>query len=265
MPADVVGLLFIITFYFYAILSHCYSCWMKIKAIMHFPLILVSPARAENVGAAARAMKTMGFDTLRIVNSEAHLDPAARRVAHGAGDILDNATHWDSLAAALHDIDFSVATTARSRARFHYYATPQQLLPLLEEKQQWVNSMALVFGREDTGLTNEELALVDVLTGIPMAADYPSLNLGQAVMVYCYQLSTLRQVSARPEVAADVHQLAALRQRCDALLERLAVSDDRKLADWLTQRLGLLAQRDSAMLHRLLHDIEKNLTDKNAD
>ncbi len=50
--------------------------------------------------------------------------------------------------------------------RFHYYATPQQLLPLLEEKAQWMNHTALVFGREDAGLTNEELALADVLTGV---------------------------------------------------------------------------------------------------
>jgi tRNA/rRNA methyltransferase len=50
-----------------------------------------------------------------------------------------------------------------------------------------------VFGREDSGLTNEELELADVLTGVPMVADYPSLNLGQAVMVYCYQLASLMQ------------------------------------------------------------------------
>nr|WP_024966997.1 tRNA/rRNA methyltransferase [Pantoea sp. IMH] len=226
---------------------------------MRFPFILVSPARAENVGAAARAMKTMGFDELRIVNSQVWQEPAARRVAHGAGDILDNVTHWDSLDAALHDVDFSIATTARSRAKFRYYATPQQVEALLEEKQQWVKCVALVFGREDTGLTNDELDRVDVLTGIPMAADYPSLNLGQAVMVYSYQLAAFRQVSARTEAPADVQQLAALRQRCDRLLHRLSVSDDHKLADWLTQRIGLLAQRDSAMLHRLLADIEKKL------
>lgn len=128
---------------------------------------------------------------------------------------------------------------------------------LLEEKQQWVQSAALVFGREDTGLTNEELALVDVLTGIPMAADYPSLNLGQAVMVYCYQLSALRQVSAIKEAPADAQQLDALRQRLDRLLVSLEVSEDSKLVDWLAQRLGLLEQRDNAMLHRLLHDVEK--------
>ena len=107
---------------------------------------------------------------------------------------------------------------------------------------------ALVFGREDSGLTNEELALADVLTGVPMVADYPSLNLGQAVMVYCYQLATLIQQPAKSDATADQHQLQALRERA------------MKLVDWLQQRLGLLEQRDTAMLHRLLHDIEKNIT-----
>ena len=163
---------------------------------MRLTIILVGPARAENVGAAARAMKTMGFRELRIVDSEAHLAPPARWVAHGSGDILDGITTYPTLAEALHDVDFTVATTARSRARFHYYATPQQLLPLLEEKAQWMNHTALVFGREDAGLTNEELALADVLTGVPMAADYPSLNLGQSVMV-C-RACCARSMSARP-------------------------------------------------------------------
>lgn len=226
---------------------------------MRFPLILVSPARPENIGAAARAMKTMGFSELRIVESDAWREPATRIVAHGAGEIIDNIQHYSSLSAALADIDFSVATTARSRARFRYYATPQQVETVLREKQQWVNSMALVFGREDSGLTNEELEQVDLLTGIPMANDYPSLNLGQAVMVYCYQLASLRAVAPAPAAPADSQQLEALRQRLAALLTRLNVADDEKLADWLQQRIGLLEQRDSAMLHRLLHDIEKNL------
>lgn len=231
---------------------------------MHFPLILVSPARPENIGAAARAMKTMGFTQLRIVASDAWQDPAARRVAHGAGEILDTVQTFDTLEQALADIDFSVATTARSRAKFRYYATPQQVETLLQEKRQWVNSMALVFGREDSGLTNEELEQVDLLTGIPMANDYPSLNLGQAVMVYCYQLASLNQVAAQVEAPADGQQLQALRHRLEQLLLQLEVSDDRKLADWIDQRLGLLAQRDSAMLHRLLHDVEKKLIDNSA-
>ncbi|MTH45035.1 tRNA/rRNA methyltransferase [Intestinirhabdus alba] len=224
---------------------------------MHLTIILVAPARAENVGAAARAMKTMGFTELRIVDSTAHLEPAARRVAHGSGEILDNATLYHKLADALHDINFTVATTARSRAKFHYYATPEELLPILREKSVWMPRAALVFGREDCGLTNDELALADILTGVPMVADYPSLNLGQAVMVYCYQLAALMQQPVKKIVVSDDAQLQALRLRLMALLSTLGVADDAKLVDWLQQRLGLLQQRDTAMLHRLVHDVEK--------
>ncbi|AKG69719.1 Uncharacterized tRNA/rRNA methyltransferase HI_0380 [Serratia fonticola] len=227
---------------------------------MQLHIVLVAPARAENVGAAARAIKTMGFTSLRIVDSEAHLQPAARWVAHGAGDILDAVQTFSTLEQALADVDFTVATTARSRARFHYYCTPQQLTEQLAERQQWVHQAALVFGREDSGLTNEELELADLLTGVPMVADYPSLNLGQAVMVYCYQLAQLMAVSSVQEPLADAGQLNALRQRADRLLQALDVADDQKLRDWLHQRLGVLQQRDTVMLHRLLHDIEKKLT-----
>ncbi|HCM9748780.1 putative RNA methyltransferase [Enterobacter hormaechei] len=228
---------------------------------MHLSIVLVAPARAENIGAAARAMKTMGFTDLRIVDSTAHLEPAARWVAHGSGDILDNITTYATLADALHDISFTVATTARSRAKFHYYATPAELVPMLEEKSLWLEKAALVFGREDSGLTNEELELADVLTGAPMVADYPSLNLGQAVMFYCYQLASLIQISQPPVTVSDENQLAALRVRADKLLEQLGVADDQKMVDWLQQRLGRLEQRDTAMLHRLLHDIEKKLAE----
>jgi len=226
---------------------------------MQVHIILVSPARPENVGAAARAMKTMGFTSLRIVESQAHLQPEAGWVAHGSGEILQNALHFSTLSDALADIDFTVATTARSRAKFHYYCTPQELENQLVERQNWVNNVALVFGREDSGLTNEELELADLLTGVPMVADYPSLNLGQAVMVFCYQLSSLHQLVQKRPVQAEAGQLEALRARVSRLLVNLDAHNDQKLADWLHQRLGVLEQRDAAMLHTLLHDIEKKI------
>lgn len=227
---------------------------------MQFHIVLVAPARPENVGSAARAMKTMGFRSLRIVDSEAHLQPAARWVAHGANDILDAVEVFPNLMEALADIDFTVATTARSRAHFHYYCSPQQLVEQLLERRQWVGQAALVFGREDSGLTNEELGLADLLTGVPMVADYPSLNLGQAVMVYCYQLAGLMLLPPPETVSADEGQLQALRQRVDNLLTTLEVNEDQKLSAWLHQRLGILQQRDIVMLHTLLHDIEKKMT-----
>jgi tRNA/rRNA methyltransferase len=84
-------------------------------------------------------------------------------------------------------------------------------------------------------------------------------------MVYSYQLSALMQLPAPEHDVVDAKQLNALRSRITTLLERVEANGDQKMVDWLQQRLGLLAQRDTAMLHRLLHDIEKKLPDNNAD
>ena len=79
-------------------------------------------------------------------------------------------------------------------------------------------------------------------------------------MVFCYQLSSLNQVVAKQPEVAEAGQLSALRSRVGRLLQNVGAEDDQKLADWVQQRLGLLQQRDAAMLHTLLHDIEKKLS-----
>ncbi|XNM55562.1 hypothetical protein ACLK1Z_25310 [Escherichia coli] len=77
------------------------------------------------------------------------------------------------------------------------------------------------------------------------------------MMVYCYRLATLIQQPAKSDTTADQHQLQALRERAMTLLTTLAVADDIKLVDWLQQRLGLLEQRDTAMLHRFCMILKK--------
>lgn len=227
---------------------------------MRVTIILVAPARAENIGAAARAMKTMGFGDMRIVDSQAHLEPATRWVAHGSTDVIDNISVYPTLAEALHDVDFTVATTAQQSREVPLLRNARRTAAAVTGKIAVDEPCGAGFWPGRLGLTNEELALADVLTGVPMVADYPSLNLGQAVMVYCYQLAGLMQQPAKQTEVTDAPQLQALRTRVSQLLATLDVADDTKLADWLQQRLGLSGQRDTAMLHRLLHDIEKNIT-----
>lgn len=91
---------------------------------MRITIILVAPARAENIGAAARAMKTMGFSELRIVDSQAHLEPATRWVAHGSGDIIDNIKVFPTLAESLHD-SISLSPPLRAVGR-NIITTPRQ-------------------------------------------------------------------------------------------------------------------------------------------
>ena len=86
---------------------------------MDICFILMAPARPENVGAAARAMKTMGFSQMRVVASMVHTQPEAQWVAHGAQEILSQAESYDSLAEAVADLDLIVATTARQRGQQH--------------------------------------------------------------------------------------------------------------------------------------------------
>lgn len=218
--------------------------------------ILVRPAVPENVGAAARALKTMGFAHLRIVGSDAHREKPARILAHASNDILDNAEAFADLAAALADIDFSVATSAKKRHDRRYSLAPAELRAAIEGKINLLQRVAIVFGCEESGLSNTELALCDTLSGIPLATDYPSLNLAQAVMLYAYELSALRALPATP---ADSGEWRALKQRIGTLMTRLDVEEAGKLARWADERCALLAQDDVLFLHQLLTKLEAKL------
>lgn len=220
--------------------------------------VLVRPALPENVGAAARALTTMGFTHLRIVASNVHLDKKARIVAHASGAILDGVQTYPDLAAALADVDFRIASSAKQRHGVRYNLTPAQLRATLLAKQATVRRAALVFGCEESGLSNEELALCDTLTSIPLATAYPSLNLGQAVMLYAYELAGLAAVQPA-SMPAPAGEWRALKERAQQLLGALDVPADGKLARWLDQRSAVLAQEDVRFLHQLLGELEKKL------
>lgn len=223
---------------------------------MQIIFILVRPAVPENIGAAARALKTMGFDQLRIVGSVAHREKAARILAHASGDILDNALEFPDLAAALADIDFSIATSAKDRHDRRYSFSPPELRANLIEKQNVVQRAAIVFGCEESGLSNSELALCDALSNVPLAASYPSLNLAQAVMLYAYELSPC--VNAVEAAVAHQPEWLALKQRIATLLDTLDVPDG-KLRDWALERLASATQDDVGFLHMLCRHVESRL------
>lgn len=217
--------------------------------------ILVRPAVPENIGAAARALKTMGFRTLRIVGShDLHLEKPARILAHASNDILEHAETFADLHGALGDIDFSIGTSAKARHERRYQLTPAQVRAAIDGKQRIVRRAAVVFGCEESGLSNDELALCDALSSIPLAIEYPSLNLAQAVMLYAYELANLQ---FEPALAADAGELHALKERIGKLLVQLQVASDSKLARWADERAANLAQDDVRFLHQLLALLEK--------
>lgn len=211
--------------------------------------VLVRPAVPENVGAAARAIKTMGFAHLRIVGSSAHREKPARILAHASQDILENAQTFPDLESALADIDFSIGTSAKARHERRYQLSPAQAREAIAGKQSLLQRVAIVFGCEESGLSNAELALCDALSGIPLATEYPSLNLAQAVMLYAYELAHLQFEAS---LAANAGQLRTLKARAQQLFERIDIAADSKLARWADERCAQLTQDDVLFLHQLL-------------
>ena len=150
-------------------------------------IVLVRPMDSGNVGSVCRAMKCMGLRSLAIVPGGL-LDPRrARTLAHYAADILDDATVHEGLRDAIGDAVL-VAGTTRRRGRNRKYFTlfPEQLGRRIAEIRS--GTVAVLFGNEDTGLTDDELALCNLAVTIPASARFPSLNLSHAVQVICYEI-----------------------------------------------------------------------------
>lgn len=231
---------------------------------MKLYFVLVAPARPANVGAAARAMKTMGFDAMRLVASRVHEEEEASWVAHGAQDILTQAEAFDTLPEALADMDLVIATTARERGRYQHYLTPGEIREQIRSKPS-LNKVAIVFGCEESGLSNEQLAEVDLISYLPLKVSYPSLNLGQAIMLYAYEMSQLMDelnadgASAVAENFDNAGQVRVLKSKTAELLGELGVSQDEKLHQWVMDRVPMLPQRDLNMLHLLCKDLARKL------
>ncbi len=150
-------------------------------------IVLVEPQHPGNVGMVCRAMKNMGLSHLRIVKGCRIDHPDAVKFAVSAKDLLGTALKYESLADALADTEISIATTRRHGKYRQEILTAgeaaERLLPQLATQRA-----AVVFGREDSGLTTEEVSLCRWNATIPTGDEYASLNLSQAVLIFCYEL-----------------------------------------------------------------------------
>ena len=150
-------------------------------------IVLSHPSHPGNIGAAARAMKTMGLSRLALVNPMAFPDAAATARAAGADDVLRDCRVCRSLDEALNGTVLSVALSARQRDLGPASLPVREAVALLLEKAA-SGDVALVFGNETRGLPNEEVQRCQHIVAIPANPDYSSLNLGAAVQVLCYEL-----------------------------------------------------------------------------
>ncbi|MBS0010893.1 MAG: tRNA/rRNA methyltransferase [Bacteroidales bacterium] len=226
---------------------------------MHISFILVEPKVPENIGAAARAIKTMGFDSLVLVQPCEYKSIMARRLAHGSHDILDRAHVYPSLKEAIVDMDIVIGTTARYRNTRGVYIDIKELKPLLEKQDSTCNKAAVIFGPEESGLSNTEIALCDIISTIPMAASFPSLNLSQAVMLYAYTLGRIEgEPVSRGESGKNPDSIRLLKKKIDFLLSGTSIHSNKALKGKIMERLSLADGKDL----NLLHSIANTLIDK---
>ena len=160
-----------------------------------------------NIGSTARAMKTMGFKHLYLVQPDKFPNPQATAMAAGADDVLDNAIVTQTLSEALVGCAFAIGMSARKRYLSHETVNAREAA-LQASIYAAVQPVAFVFGTEMSGLTNAELDCCQLLAMIPANPEYSSLNLAMAVQLTCYELrmtaTGLKHSSAGSEAKLDV-------------------------------------------------------------
>lgn len=184
-------------------------------------IVLVGTQHPGNIGSAARAMKTMGLHKLVLVAPQRFPHPEAKALASGADDVLDAAEIHPTLASAVANCRLVIGTTARQRTVPMPEFTPRQAAQRLMAAQA-LGTVALVFGRERTGLENEELQLCHAAVNIPSDPEFSSLNLAAAVQVLAYELR-LAALAEQPAAAisADLEELPATQQEMESFFNHL--------------------------------------------
>jgi tRNA/rRNA methyltransferase len=191
-------------------------------------VILVEPQLGENIGAAARAMANFGLSQLRLVNPrQGWPNDKARMMATGAVQVLDQAMLYPTLAAAIADCSFVLATTARAHDQAKPVVGPAEAAALMAPKASARENVAVLFGRERNGLENDEVALADAILTLPVNPAFASLNLAQAVVIVAYEWFKLAKAGKLPfampnkSAPAGKQQLLAFFDSVERELERV--------------------------------------------
>jgi tRNA (cytidine32/uridine32-2'-O)-methyltransferase len=180
-------------------------------------IILVEPSHPGNIGGAARALKTMGLSRLKVVNPKRFPDPQAEWRAAGAQDVLEAARICESVDEAIADCQWVVGTSTRNRRIPWPVLSAEEVAAQLHTEVD--RDIAILFGRETSGLTNDELQKCHCHLQIPASPEYPSLNLAMAVQVVCYEL--FKQAGAVEVQSPDWDRPLATMAQVEGLLEHL--------------------------------------------
>ena len=158
-------------------------------------IVLVETSHPGNIGSVARAMKTMGLSRLSLVNPKDFPSGDANALSGNARDVLDSATIYSSLEEAIKQSTFVYATSARNRSINWPTVNPEKATDQITEQIAGDKEISIIFGREDRGLTNEELQLANFHLEIPANPEYSVLNIAMSVQIVTYELFKHRNKS----------------------------------------------------------------------
>ena len=228
--------------------------------------ILVNTMETGNIGASARALKNLGFSNLELVRPGKFPSDEAGWFAHGAEDVLSNIKVFPDLKSAMADKSVIIGTTRRiGKKRGQPYPVRKAAERIRELAVN--NRIALLFGRENRGLKNEETAECSFMINIPAAPENPSFNLAQAVLIVAYELSyTSYTVNPPPGIISNADFLN-LFQRLGNIMkmagyEPKGIRDNEKEIMMDLKRLmsrAAMTEREAHMIHGIISQIEENL------
>ena len=233
---------------------------------MNYPIIiLVEPSHPGNIGAVARAMKTMKHSELRLVNPKEFPSPIASARASKANDILDNAKCFNNLNDAIKDCNLALALSNRERTLSWPVFSPKQIVEKCESKT------CLVFGRESTGLTNDELNVCHGQITIPANLEYQSLNLSHAVQILTYEFfqasNKIKKVNVKNSL---IYENMQLKEHCTKTLKKMPFFNMTNPKHTLNRLFCLIhraqpSKNELNLLHGVLSAIDKLTTEREND
>ncbi len=187
-------------------------------------IILVEPQMGENIGAAARVMHNFGLTDLRIVNPrDGWPNQKAIAMASGATAVIDFVRVFDTTEEAVGDLQGVFAATARRREMAKPVVSPREAIATMREDKQ-DRKFGILFGRERSGLTNEDVVLADTVLTVPLNPAFQSLNLAQAVAVMAYECFTAPPPGAQP--VPETGERPATKEELIGMLDQLENSLD---------------------------------------
>lgn len=160
---------------------------MSVDPLSRVAIVLDHPKDVVNIGGAIRVMKNFGLTDLRLVNPDAFDAYRLEGIAHRSMDLIEACTIHDTLDEAIGDATYVVGTTARPRTAGRAYTRPREVAETIAGRVE-EGTVAILFGREDRGLTNEALDRCHAVAIIPTSVDYSSINLAQSTLVLAYEI-----------------------------------------------------------------------------